>query len=218
MTRRLSICALILVFATLSAAHVAEAQAPAEGLAPPASVPAPTPPPQVGQPVVVAPVAPRYAPQPRYGASYGYGQQPYAPRGREIVGYRTEQQAPTSIWGAGLGCFLAGYVLDLILTPLANAISDDRPGAVEEDAMAWALLPVVGPIIQLAIGAPHPAIPITTGLLQLGGLTALIVGLVSQEDVRVPIYRGDEDDPNLQADLTLAPTVGGAAAGLTVTY
>lgn len=35
-------------------------------------------------------------------------------------------------------------------------MGDDRDPGAEEDAGAWSLLPVVGPWIQLGIGAPTP--------------------------------------------------------------
>ncbi len=130
------------------------------------------------------------------------------PSHRPIVGYRTETRARTVLWGTGLGLFLAGYVLDwAALTPLANAISEDRAGADEEDAWAWSLLPLAGPVIQLAIGAPHPAIPITTGLMQLAGMVLFIWGLTDQETVRIPVRAGDPDDPSI-------PTLGFDASPL----
>lgn len=130
------------------------------------------------------------------------------PAHRPIVGYRTETRARTALWGPGLGLFLAGYVLNwAALTPLANAISEDRDGADEEDAWAWSLLPIAGPVIQLAIGAPHPAIPITTGLLQLVGAVLFVWGVTDQETVRIPVRAGDPDDPSI-------PTLGFDASPL----
>ncbi len=136
-----------------------------------------------------------------------YATAPYVPsyvpqRERPIVGYRTQTRANPALWGTGLALFLAGYVLDFaVLTPLANAISNDRDGADEEDAWAWSLLPIAGPIIQLGIGAPHPAIPIATGLMQLGGMVLFIWGLTDEQTLRVPVRAGDPEDPNL-------PTLG----------
>jgi hypothetical protein len=136
------------------------------------------------------------------------------------TGTRTEMQPDRGLWGAGVGLFVAGYVLELALTPIANAISHDRPEAVEQDAWAWSLLPIVGPVIQLGIGAPHPAIPITTDLLQISGLVLFIMGMTSQHEVQVPVYAlGDPSDPTtprLAFDLT--PTSGGAHATATLTF
>ena len=137
-----------------------------------------------------------------------------------MVGYRSETRSPPAIWGTGLGLFLAGYVLDFaILTPIANAISIDRPGASEQDSWAWSLIPIAGPIIQLAIEAPHPAIPIITGLMQIGGLVTFIAGLTMQETRRLPIYQGDPEDPSmLRVELDAGPVPGGGQALLTVRH
>lgn len=168
--------------------------------------------PPTSAPVVYA--APGYAP--------AYSPYQYAPRGqpqRVQTGVRTERQPDRSMWGAGLALFLAGWVLDFAaLTPLANAISDDRTDAVEEDAWAWALVPVVGPIIQLGVGAPHPAIPITTGLMQIAGLVMFIVGLTSFHDVEIPVYAfGDANDPRTaRLSMDVSPMGDGAYATLTL--
>jgi hypothetical protein len=137
-----------------------------------------------------------------------------------IVGYRSETRHPPVIWGRGLGLFLAGWVLDFaILTPIANAISNDRSPADEQDAWAWSLVPVVGPLVQLGIQAPHPAVPILTGLLQIGGLVAFVVGLTTEETHRVPIYQGDPEDPHmLQVELDGGAVPGGAQVSLTLRY
>jgi hypothetical protein len=175
------------------------------------------------QPYYQQPYAPQYpayrpyAPQPQRGS-----ERVTVPRHRsEIVGYRQESRNPPAVWSAGLGFFIAGYALNFaILTPIANALSVDRPGASEQDAWAWSLLPILGPIVQLGIEAPHPAIPLLTGLMQIGGLTTFIVGLTMREVTRhVPIYRGDPEDPSmLRVELDASPLEGGGQVSLTVTH
>lgn len=159
----------------------------------------------------VAPVAPVY--------QYAYAPPTRGAR-RPIVGYRTETRNPPALWGAGLGIFLAGWVLDFaVLTPLANLLSEDRSGANEQDAWAWSLIPIAGPLIQLGIGAPHPAVPILTGLLQLGGLVTFIVGLTSTETHRAAIYQGDPEDPAmLRVELDASPVESGAMIGVTIRH
>ena len=152
---------------------------------------------------------------------HNYGVDPRVYRGRRnIIGYRDVQQNPPELWGTGLGLFLAGYVLDFaILTPIANAISVDRTGADEQDAWAWSLLPIAGPIVQLAIEAPHPAIPIATGLMQIGGLVLFILGLTETQEAQVPIFEGSPDDPNmLRVGADLAPVDGGGVLNVTLTH
>ncbi|MBX3272088.1 MAG: hypothetical protein KF729_17615 [Sandaracinaceae bacterium] len=202
MSRRAAIASLLALLAALAWSAPLSAQDGAELTPPPAAaapvVSAPPPaasvsPAPAPQPVYAAPYAPLYAPAPAYPAPTG--------RHRPIVAYRNETRAPPALWGTGIGLFLAGYVLNLAITPLANGISDDRDPAIEQDAWAWSLLPVVGPIVQLGLGAPHPAIPITTGLLQLVGAVLFAVGLTETESVRVPVRAGDPEDPNV-------PTLG----------
>ncbi|MFK7985318.1 MAG: hypothetical protein AB8I08_04735 [Sandaracinaceae bacterium] len=141
-------------------------------------------------------------------------------RQRVVIGYRDIRRSPPEIWGTGLGLFLAGYVLDFaVLTPIANAISNDRDGGDEEDAWAWALIPVAGPIIQLGVGAPHPAIPIATGLMQIGGLVTFILGVLDEQTTSIPIYQGSEHDPSmLRIGLDAAQLDGGAALRVTLTH
>jgi hypothetical protein len=185
----------------------------------------PAPPAEQAPPVVTNQAPPQTYPQAVYTAPpyAGYPQpyyvaQPYMGRaGRPpIVGYRTEQRPTTALWAAGLAAFLAGWVLDFaVLTPIANAVSNDRSEAVEQDAWAWSLVPIVGPWIQLGLGAPHPAIPITTGILQLAGVGMFIAGMLWQQEVRVPIYQGDPDDPNMRrVDVSLRPELGGGTLAL----
>ena len=175
---------------------------------PPAAADPDAAPSTVAPPARSPAVAPRSAPGRDYERPPAHAYQPsYAPvygstgRNRPIVAYRNETRAPPSIWGTGLGLFIAGYVLNLAITPLANAISDERSPADEQDAWAWSLLPVVGPMVQLGVGAPHPAVPITTGLLQLVGVVLFTWGLTESESVRVPVRLGDPQDPNV-------PTLG----------
>ncbi len=178
---------------------------PAPGAAVPAQVVAPTP--QGYQPRVQLQAQP-YVPA-------------YLPGGRpRIVGYRETTQSRPALWGPGLGIFLAGYVLNFAaFTPLANAISSDRDGASEQDAWAWSLLPLAGPIVQLGIGAPHPAIPITMGLMQIGGLVMFIYGLAEQETVRVPVHVGDPDDPNIPTiSFDASPLPGGGQFTVRLTH
>ncbi len=159
--------------------------------------------------------------QPTYPV-YGAGGVYYPPptrRGRvqrPIVGYRSVERADPRLWGSGLAMFLAGWVLDFAaITPIANAISDDRDPGVEQDSWAWSLLPIVGPIVQLGLQAPHPAIPITLELLQLTGAGLLIAGLVTNQTIRVPIYAGDPEDPNMsRIELSARPVAGGATVGV----
>jgi hypothetical protein len=161
-------------------------------------------------------------PAPYYGQ---YPAQPYyvptaaAARPR-LLGYRTEERSVRAMWVPGMVAFLAGWVLNFgVATPLANAISNDRDGAVEEDAWAWSLVPLAGPLVQLGIGAPHPAIPLVMLTLQGVGLGMFIAGLVMKETVRLPVYEGDPHDPNAtRIDLSAIPVEGGAQVGLTLTH
>jgi hypothetical protein len=58
-----------------------------------------------------------------------------------------------------------------------------------------------------------------TGLFQVGGVVLLAAGLASSEDVRVPIYEGDPDDPTAtRVELGVAPSAGGGQIGLTITH
>lgn len=138
---------------------------------------------------------------------------PHDRRGRVLIGTRQELQTDRGLWGAGLGLFLAGWVIDIVGTAIFNAVSDDRDGSVEEDAMAWSLVPWVGPMIQLGLEAPHPALPIMTGLLQITGTVLFVLGVTSQNETEVPIY-GRPGTASLGFDI--APTDGGAYAALTL--
>lgn len=138
--------------------------------------------------------------------------------GRTLVDTRHENQPDRGLWGTGLGLFLAGWVLDIVGTAIFNAASDDRSGANEEDAQAWSLLPIVGPLVQLGIEAPHPALPLTSGLLQISGLVLFVVGMTSNHDVEIPVYAwGDPHDAaTARLGLDITPTNGGAYASLTL--
>ncbi len=134
--------------------------------------------------------------------------------GRMLIGTRHEMQNDRGLWGTGLGLFLAGWVIDIAGTAIFNAASNDREGALEQDAMAWSIVPWVGPMIQLGLQAPHPALPIMSGLLQLGGTVLFIFGLSTQHDVEVPIYGW----PGMaRIGFAVAPTEGGAIASATLT-
>lgn len=139
-------------------------------------------------------------------------------RGRELVAIRHEMQSDRGLWGLGIGLFAAGWALDIIGTGIFNGVSEDRSGANEEDAMAWSIVPLVGPFIQLGIQAPHPALPITSGLLQITGLVLFIVGITSQHDAEIPVYAwGDPADARTaRLGLDLQSTNGGAYATLTL--
>jgi hypothetical protein len=143
---------------------------------------------------------------------------PYDRRGRRLVGTRRETQNDRGLWGAGLGLFIAGWVLDIAGTAIFNAVSNDRLPASEEDAMAWSIVPWFGPIIQLAIQAPHPALPLVSGLMQIGGTILFVLGLTSEHEAEVPIYAfGDPHDPaTARIGLDVAPTEGGAYATVTL--
>lgn len=220
MTRFIPRLPLAGLVAGLALANVAQAQETSAGLAAPAPVMV-APAPQPMQQPILQPAPPTQLPsyQPTYGAT------PYMPRAipdrdRPIVGYRTETRSQPALWGTGLGLFLAGYVLDFaILTPIANAISNDRDGADEEDAWAWSLLPLAGPVIQLGIGAPHPAIPIATGLMQIAGAVLFIVGLTDQQTVRVPVRAGDPDDPSIPTlGFDATPLPGGGQVSVSLAH
>lgn len=242
MSRRLPLAlALVATLAGSIVASAAQAQpispatetgAPGDAVAPSAPPQAPPSQPGAAQPAQPYPQGP-YG-QPVYGQPYP---QPYAQpypqalpyyypppppsrgRGRLVVGQRTETRSVRAMWVPGLVLLAAGWLGDIAITPLANSLSTDRDPAAEEDAWAWSLVPVAGPIAQLVIGAPHPAIPVMTGLFQIGGLVLFAVGVASQEQVRVPIYQGDPDDPTAtRVDLGVAPTAGGGQIGLTVTH
>jgi hypothetical protein len=171
--------------------------------------------------IVVQPTATAPTTAPTYGTTL-YSAPQYVPtgRGREraVVGVRHEQQNDRGLWGAGLGLFLGGWAADIALTALGNAISNDRPPSAEEDALAWSLLPLVGPIVQLGIGAPHPAIPILGGVMQITGLVLFVMGMTSTHDAEVPIYAfGDPHDARTaRLGMSLSPTAGGAYASFTL--
>lgn len=223
--------ALALAATSLASAASAQDAPPPQAPPPPTYAPAPAPTygaPAYGQPTYGQPPygqpAPAYGyPAPAYGyPAPGYGYYPTAPvrRGRVVVGHRNVERPNPALWGTGLALLLAGWVLDFaVLTPLANAISDDRPPEVEEDSWAWSLLPLVGPWIQLGLEAPHPAIPITLGLMQLAGAGMIIAGLVSHQSIRVPIYEGDPDAPgSARVDLGVAPSPGGGVLTLALAH
>lgn len=216
MTRTLIVALVFLSFAALAAAQET------------------APPPTTGAIVVQAPPsAPPQAPAYAAPAPVGLAQARTAPatlpagylsfpprdrQGRVLVGTRHEMQNDRGLWGAGLGLFLGGWVLDLVGTAIANALSSDRTDADEQDAQAWSILPLAGPVIQLAIEAPHPAIPITSGLMQITGLVLFVMGMTSQHDTEVPIYAwgptADARTPRL--GLEIAATQGGAMGTLSL--
>jgi hypothetical protein len=178
------------------------------------------PPIVVVTPPAVAPTsAPTVAPTPS-GTQYYAAPQVVGVGRRErlVIGTRHEMQEDRGLWGAGLGLFLAGWGLDIALTAVANAISTDRTDAAEQDAQAWSLLPIVGPLVQLGIEAPHPAIPILTELMQIGGLVCFIMGMTSTHDAEVPIYAfGDPHDARTaRIGMSMTPTAGGASVALSL--
>jgi hypothetical protein len=177
--------------------------------------------PAAAQAPLVVTEAPSAAPSPTYGTTlYEAPRYVATGRGREraILGMRHEQQNDRGLWGAGLGIFLAGWAADIALTALGNAISSDRTPANEEDALAWSVLPFVGPIVQLGIGAPHPAIPVLGGVMQITGLVLFVMGMTNTHDAEVPIYAfGDPSDARTaRLGMSLSPTAGGAFASFTL--
>lgn len=218
LNHRTLVAALTLAASMAATPLVAQAQQDAP---PSAATDSPTQPAPAPQPYQVQP-QPQPQPQPYYyqpqPQPQPYYYRPMRRRRPQIVGYRTEEREVRSLWIPGLITLGVGYLLDVIGTPVANSISNDRPESDEEDAMAWALIPIAGPIIQLGIGAPHPALPITSGLLQLGGLTMFIAGLTMREEARVPIYEGDADDPTRRVDVQAVPLPGGGQVNVTLTH
>ena len=206
--------------------------APETYLSAPSDTPLPSEPPVTVAPSAPAPQAPptgysdprarRYqsAPYPPYPRVTETPARVYRPeRGRAIIGYRTETRNPPELWGTGIGLAAGGWVLNLILTAAANSVSTERPPAVEQDAQAWAAVPFVGPFLQLALEAPHPAMPILTGLIQYAGLISFIVGVTTQQVNRAPIYEGSPDDPSmLRVELDASGGPDGAFVGITVRH
>ncbi len=240
-TQHASLAALLVLgtlWPSLGAAQATEVPATAPAAAPATLEQEPTPPPGYGQPATTPPsygqpatptTAQGATPTPVYGprssgtvgARDRYPAGIYQPtRGRAIIGYRTEMRNPPELWGTGLGLFLAGWVLDFAaLTPIGNAMSRDRSEANKQDAQAWALVPIVGPLVQLGIEAPHPAIPILTGIMQIGGLVLFALGLTTQQAHRAAIYQGSPEDPSmLTVELDGGATSDGAYLGLTVRH
>lgn len=204
------LCAALLVLAATPAA----AQDVSPDVAPAASY-APSAPVQTPQPQAQAQLQPSSAPQTVPSTSYLFP--PTDRRGRVLMGTRHEMQSDRGLWGAGLGLFLGGWALDIVGTAIFNAVSNDRDGAAEEDAMAWSIVPFVGPIVQLALEAPHPALPLTSALMQIGGLVMFCLGITSQHDVEIPIYGyADAGTPSMTLGLDLRPTDGGGYASLTL--
>lgn len=158
-------------------------------------------PPPTGYPVAGVP-----------GVHYGY----QTPVPQPQYHFEDQERATKGLYVPGIILFGIGWVGNFaIATPAANMASDDRPDAAEEDAWAWSVVPIVGPIAQLAIGAPHPAIAITMGLMQIGGLALFIAGLVSKETVQVRVA-GPPDGNGTTVDLDVVPMEGGGALQLTV--
>jgi hypothetical protein len=167
------------------------------------------------QQVVVTPAGYGTMPAP-YTSSYsGYGTRGRA--GRVVVGMRHEQQPDRGLWGGGLGLFLAGWVLDIISVPIANSF---HPRDNWTDSLAWGVLPFAGPVGQLTVGAPHPALPITFGLMEIVGAVMFIVGLTSTHDAEVPVYAfGDPSNPETpRLAFNVTPSDGGGYASATLTF
>ena len=168
-------------------------------------------------PAPASATAPAYAPvyAPPYDPSYA--SMPRGRGGRIVIGTRHEQQSDRGLWGAGLGLFLGGWVLDIVGTAIANAMSD-RSSTDENNAQAWSVMPLGGPIAQLVVGAPHPALPLTFGIMQITGLVMFVMGLTSTHDAEVPVYAlGDPSDPTTpRLAFEVTPRSDGGFASVTL--
>jgi hypothetical protein len=200
-----------------------EAQAPAPALDAPEPAPAQTAPAQAAPaPATTAPPSqlqrPTYPQQaPAYGYGYAYGYPQHAVPEPQPQRYEIETRSRKSLWMPGIILLGLGWFANFTLaTPVANAVSSDRDGADEEDAWAWSVVPIVGPIAQLTIGAPHPAIALTMGLFQIGGLALFIAGLVSKEEVEVPV-RGIRVG-SATVDAGFRPLQGGGVLEVAITH
>ncbi len=84
-------------------------------------------------------------------------------------------------------------------------------------------VPLAGPWIAIGmdtdLGRDNPDFAgayAGAGLLQLGGATMLVLGLVLRDEVQVPVY-GLGDGPNQRASVWMSPTAPGAdGLGLTL--
>jgi hypothetical protein len=167
------------------------------------------------QPIVVTP--PGYGAEslPSHAAYGGYGVRGRG--GRVVIGTRHEQQSDRGLWGGGLGLFIAGWALDILSVPIANAI---HPRDNWTDSLAWGVLPIAGPVGQLTVGAPHPALPITFGIMEIAGAIMFIMGVTSTHDAEVPVYAlGDPRDPMTpRLAFSVAPSDSGGFASATLTF
>ncbi len=191
-------------------AQVQQQQAPQQPYPQPQPAPAPV------QQVQVPQQSWGYAYQPQGGYPVGaYGYQVPTQQQPQFH-FEERERATRRLWLPGVILFGLGWVGDFaIATPLANSISDERDPAIEQDAWAWSVVPIVGPIAQLVTGAPHPAIPVTMGLMQIGGLALFIAGMLTKETVQVRVM-GPPDGHGTTVDLDAVPVQGGGMLQVTV--
>ncbi len=128
--------------------------------------------------------------------------------------------------GAGAAVFAGGWLLTWIATVIwydqtTSCTSTGWFGYTcthygpDDTALAWSFAPLIGPWLMLtsaSLQGPDLAFPILAGLVQLAGLTTLIVGVLVREPVEVRPRAGAAPQPRL------AVTLRGTELGLQLTF
>lgn len=164
--------------------------------------------------------APGYAPygRPAYPPPAAYYKKPDGP---PLVFYGWDPDVPPPdgydlrstpngrLIGFGVGMFSIGYVTACFAGLVA--VSDER--SAEADDWYPLFIPVVGPFMgigSLDASAAETGVLLADGLLQAGGLAAIIVGAMDSRYKLVRTQVGGKDGPTLE----VVPTVGTRANGL----
>ncbi len=171
------------------------------------NVMAPQPPPP-GYETQQPPPGYENAPPPNY--QQGYGGAGYQPV------YGAPQGTPHQVERPKLGLAITGIVMFAVsyIVPTVIGISIASEPSISDDFYFMAV-PLAGPFIMTGLLDNNWPIPfyVIDGLLQIAGLTLMVLGLTLKSTVTV--YSEGDDEPSFAIAPWVVPTEGGAA-GLTM--
>lgn len=125
---------------------------------------------------------------------------------KSVVRYRVEERDIPGLWIPGILVTAVTYVVTI------------PAGFLTNDGGVYSVVPIVGPWLMLSVDDEGTPYWVASGLLQLAGLTAIVLGASLTREVQVPVYAlGDAPDAPLLSVLPTQLGRDGVGLGLTVT-
>jgi hypothetical protein len=129
------------------------------------------------------------------------------------AGYELRSSANGRLIGTGIGLFSVGYVTSVVVGLVA--VASERP-AVAQDWIPM-FFPIGGPFASIATldaSSAETGLLVADGLVQLGGLVAIIAGALDTRFKIVRLQIGSNESGSDDVTLEVTPMVGATDTGL----